>query len=162
MKTQQIIFKGSGKITTAAFIKNKNMRYGQIRFKGGGRINNVRIIGLDNGGGGGGEESPTYKDEECLGFTAVDGDVNVSLYNKGGNAPIIYYKREGQNWTLWDYAALTIAEGETIRFYGENDLQFSKSQSVYSKFIMSGAGKIEASGDCNSLATKYKTYTIKH
>lgn len=159
MKKQQIIFKGSGRITTAAFIKNKNMRYGQIRFKGGGRINNVRITGLTEEGGGG-EESGEYKDEECLGFTAVDGDVTVRLQNIGGNTPIVYYKREGQDWTLWDYSELNITEGETIRFYGENNLQFSKTSNSYSKFIMSGIGKIEASGECNSLLSKEKTKVV--
>ena len=157
MKKQQIVFKGSGRITTAAFIKNKNMRYGQIRFKGGGRIKNIRITGIDNGGGGG--EDPIYKDEECLGFTAVDGDVTVSLQNSNNNAPIVYYKKEGQDWTLWDCSELTIADGETIRFYGDNNFKFN---SVYgtSNFIMSGTGKIIASGSCNSLLSKEKTKVL--
>lgn len=162
MKKQQIIFKNGGRITTASFIKNENMRYGQIRFKGGGRIKNIRITGLDNGGGGGeeggggGEEGGEYKDEECLGFTAVDGDVTVSLQNNDGNAPIIYYKQEGQDWTLWNYTALTIAEGETVRFYGENDNGFSNSLQKYSNFVMSGNGNIEAFGECSSLLSKKK------
>ena len=158
MKKQQIIFKGSGRITTAAFIKNKNMRYGQIRFKGGGRINNVRITGLTEEGGGG--EDPIYKDDECLGFTAVDGDVTVSLQNSGIDAPpIVYYKREEQDWTLWNYSELNIAEGETIRFYGNNNFKFNSAYRT-SQFIMSGTGKIIASGSCNSLLSKEKTKVL--
>ena len=158
MKKQQIIFKGSGRITTAAFIKNKNMRYGQIRFKGGGRIKNVRITGLSEEGGG--EESGEYTDEECLGFTAVDGDVTVSLSSNDNNNPIIYYKREKEDWVLWDYRGINIAEGETVRFYGDNNFSFNKVGNAYSYFIMNGSGNIEASGECNSLLSKEKTKVI--
>lgn len=154
---QQLVFKGGGKITTAEYIKDKNMRYGELKFKGGGRIKNVRLIGLSEEGGG---EDPIYKDEECLGFTAVDGNVTISLQNNGGNAPVVYYKREGQDWTLWDYSELNIADGETIRFYGDNNFIFNKSSTTYSKFNMSGNGKIEASGECNSLLSKEKTKVL--
>lgn len=130
-----------------------------FKVKGGGVLNlrgfSKRVIDKEIGGGEN-DVSGEYKDNECLGFTAIDGSVNVSLQNYQGNAPIVYYKKEDQDWTLWDYAALNIAEGETIRFYGENDFSFSKSSGKYSTFVMSGDGKINANGNCDSLVSKQK------
>jgi len=105
---------------------------------------------------GGGSE---YTEDEYLTFTAEQDNSSISLRNSGGNAPIIYYKKNNGDYTLWDYSSISMNKGDVVKMYGgENNFNFSKSTTVYSKFVMTG--KIAASGVTNSLLSRIKTPVI--
>ena len=68
---------------------------------------------------GGGNE---YTEDEYLTFTAEQDNSSISLENSGGNAPIIYYKKNNGNYTLWDYSSISMNNGDVVKMYGENNL----------------------------------------
>lgn len=94
----------------------------------------------------GGGSYPDY-----LSFTAT-GNSTIALTNNGGNAPIVYYSFDREIWTLWDYTAINLADGETVYMYGDNGGnggRFSQSSSVYSQFSMTGV--LDADGNIMAL-----------
>lgn len=86
---------------------------------------------------------------------AREANSSVWMYNNEGNAPTIYYSLgSADNWILWDYSTITLANiGDKVYFCGENeyiahDIVIGWS-SPYSTFQTSG--KIAASGDVTTL-----------
>lgn len=103
--------------------------------------------------------APGYiKERDYLTFSRTDSSsssyFSLSLENFGGNAPIIYYSKNGGDYTLWDYSAIIIGIEDTIKMYGDNSFGFSKSNTIYSKFEMNGPLKV--SGNCDSLRSNLK------
>ena len=85
-----------------------------------------------------------------LTFTAVDGSAEFTIKNFGDNAPNIQYLMNGE----W----IDLEEGETVKMKGKNSTimlrgtnpeGFSKSETQYTRFEMTG--NIEASGSVMSL-----------
>ena len=84
-----------------------------------------------------------------LKFTST-GNSTISMTNNGGNTPDMKYSLDGgQNWTQWDYSSISLADGETICFKGNNTTGFSSSSSKYSLFSMTGS--LAGSGNIMSL-----------
>ena len=82
-----------------------------------------------------------------LKFTAQQDNSTISLTSK--TSPDIKYSLNGGAWTQWDYSAITLNTGDTIRMKGNNSNGFSTSSSNYNQFQMTG--KISASGNIMSL-----------
>ena len=82
-----------------------------------------------------------------LKFTAKQDNSTISLTSK--TSPDIKYSLNGGAWTQWDYSAITLNTGDTIRMKGNNSNGFSTSSSNYNQFQMTG--KISASGNIMSL-----------
>ena len=82
-----------------------------------------------------------------LKFTAQQDNSTISLTSK--TSPDIKYSLNGGTWTQWDYSAITLNTGDTVRMKGNNSGGFSTSSSKYNQFQMTG--KISASGNIMSL-----------
>ena len=82
-----------------------------------------------------------------LKFTAKQDNSTISLTSK--TSPDIKYSLNGGVWTQWNYSAITLNTGDTIRMKGNNSSGFSTSSSNYNQFQMTG--KISASGNIMSL-----------
>ena len=82
-----------------------------------------------------------------LKFTAEEDNSTISLTSK--TSPDIKYSLNDGTWTQWDYNAITLNTGDTIRMKGNNSNGFSTSSSNSNQFQMTG--KISASGNIMSL-----------
>ena len=82
-----------------------------------------------------------------LKFVAEEDNSTISLNSK--TSPDIKYSLNGGDWTQWDYSAITLNTGDTLRMKGNNSNGFSTSNSSYNQFQMTG--KIGASGNIMSL-----------
>ena len=82
-----------------------------------------------------------------LKFTAEEDNSTISLNSK--TSPDIKYSLNGGDWTQWDYSAITLNTGDTLRMKGNNSNGFSTMFSSYNQFKMTG--KIGASGNIMSL-----------
>ena len=82
-----------------------------------------------------------------LKFTAEEDNSTISL--NASTSPDIKYSLNGGDWTQWDYSAITLNTGDTVRMKGNNSNGFSTSNSSYNQFRM--GGKIGASGNIMSL-----------
>lgn len=128
--------------------KDKNLEYiqklrsGGVNNKAMNYINNLRPVKPSAPSG----ETPDY-----LCFTAT-GESTIGLTNNRDNAPVLFYSTDKKNWVSWDYSTITLNDGESVYFYGENPDGFSKSSSVYSSFSMNGS--IAASGNIQTLLSK--------
>ena len=80
-------------------------------------------------------------------FIAEEDNSTISLTSK--TSPDIKYSLNGGVWTQWNYSAITLNTGDTIRMKGNNSSGFSTSSSNYNQFQMTG--KISASGNIMSL-----------
>lgn len=98
-----------------------------------------------------GEESGDVGGPGYLCFTST-GTSTVRLQNDGGNAPVLFYSTDKKNWVPWDYSTITLNDGESVYFYGENPSGFSKDSSTYSQFTMTGS--IAASGNIQTLLSQ--------
>ena len=94
-----------------------------------------------------------------LTFSAVDGSAEFTIRNFGDNAPNIQYLMNGE----W----IDLEEGETVKMKGKNSTimlrgtnpeGFSKSETQYTKFEMTG--NIEASGSVMSLIDGFGETTV--
>ena len=99
----------------------------------------------------------TLEPINALVFTALDA-ATISLTNYGENTPNMLYSRDGITWTLWDYSAISVATGETLFMKGTNPLGFSSSDTVYSKFNMTGS--VAVSGNIMALITGGTTSSL--
>ena len=84
---------------------------------------------------------------EYLTFTAEEDNSTISLNAK--TSPDIKYSLNSGKWTQWDYSAITLNTGDTVRMKGNNSNGFTTSNSSYNQFSMTG--KIGASGNIMSL-----------
>ena len=82
-----------------------------------------------------------------LKFTAEEDNSTISLDDS--TSPDIKYSLNGGDWTQWDYSAITLNTGDTVRMKGNNSNGFSTGFSSCNRFKM--AGKIGASGNIMSL-----------
>lgn len=87
------------------------------------------------------------KPKDYLKFTA-EADNSTIVLNSVSNPDIKYSLNDGE-WTQWDYSAITLNTGDTVRMKGNNSNGFSFSTSSYNRFKMTG--KIGASGNIMSL-----------
>lgn len=89
-----------------------------------------------------------FKSEKLnyLSFTAEEDNSTISLNAK--TSPDIKYSLNGGEWTQWDYNAITLNTGDTVRMKGNNN-GFNTSSSSYNQFKMTG--KISANGNIMSL-----------
>ena len=87
------------------------------------------------------------KGPNYLKFTAEEDNSTISLND--GTSPDIKYSLNDGEWTQWDYSAITLNTGDTIRMKGNNSDGFSTGSYSYNTFNMSG--KIGASGNIMSL-----------
>lgn len=104
------------------------------------------------------EQGDGYPD--YLSFTST-GNSTVSLTNEGDNAPTVYYSFDRETWTLWDYSAISLTDGQIVYMYGDNGGdggQFSESNSKYSHFTMTGT--LAGGGNIMSLLGEdFENYT---
>lgn len=84
-----------------------------------------------------------------LTFTST-GSTTISLTNEGGNAPVLYYSTDAQNWTQWDYSGLTFTEAAPLYLCGDNPEGFGTAYDKYSTFVAEGSS-FAVSGDIMSL-----------
>ena len=82
-----------------------------------------------------------------LKFTAEEDNSTISLTSK--TSPDIKYSLNGGAWVQWDYSAITLNIGDTVRMKGNNSSGFSTSDRNYNQFQMTG--KISARGNIMSL-----------
>ena len=82
-----------------------------------------------------------------LKFTAEEDNSTISLNSK--TSPDIKYSLNSGDWTQWDYSAITLNTGDTVRMKGNNSNGFSTGFSSCNRFKMTG--KIGASGNIMSL-----------
>ena len=88
-------------------------------------------------------------DLNYLAFTALEDGSTIALKNVD-NTPNVEYSMDRENWTTWDYSAISLNEGETVYMRGNNENGFSHYCNYYvSRFVMTG--KIAASGNLMSL-----------
>ena len=99
----------------------------------------------------------TLEPINALIFTA-NSTSTISLTNNGGNTPNMLYSRDGITWTEWDYSEISIATGETLFMRGTNPLGFNSSNTVYSKFNMTGS--VAVSGNIMALITGGATSSL--
>lgn len=95
------------------------------------------------------EEPVVEPDYLC--FTAT-GESTIGIQNEGGNAPVLFYSTDKKNWVSWDYSTITLNDGESVYFYGENPDGISKSDYVCSNFTMTGS--IASSGNIQTLLSQ--------
>ncbi|MBR5735522.1 MAG: leucine-rich repeat protein [Bacteroidales bacterium] len=86
-----------------------------------------------------------------LTFTST-GTTSVSLTNNDGNAPLVYYSYDAENWEKWDYSELSFTSSQPLYICGDNPNGFSQMLSR-SNFTASGS-TFEVSGDIMSLIEK--------
>ena len=84
------------------------------------------------------------------------GTTMLSLSNEGGNAPVLYYSIDAQNWAQWDYSALTVSANAPLYMCGDNPQGFGTG---ISSFRMSG-DNVAVSGDIMSLINKDQAVTV--
>lgn len=82
-----------------------------------------------------------------------DMTTTISLTNEGGNAPVLYYSTDAENWTQWDYSDLSFSPNAPLYLCGDNAQGFSFGSSQYSHFTASG-DLFAISGDIMSLLNK--------
>lgn len=94
-------------------------------------------------------DAPDIPDNiDCLCFIST-GESTIGLTNYQNNAPVLYYSKDKKKWKTWKYGTITLADGESVYFCGENPNGFSSSNLKYSKFTMTGS--IAASGNIQTL-----------
>ena len=92
-------------------------------------------------------------------------DYLLTLDNYGGNAPIVYYSNDAQNWKLWGYGGIPVPADDALFICGDNPDGFSKECSsntwsnngVFSSFNKTGEGDdilFNVYGDVMSLISK--------
>lgn len=80
-------------------------------------------------------------------FTST-GDSTIGMsYSSGWGTATLYVSRDEENWELWDYSTISLADGESVYMYG-TDFQ-SKSSYYYNAFNIKG--NIKVSGDLIAL-----------
>lgn len=84
-------------------------------------------------------------------------DNSLTLYNTGGNAPVLYYSTDALNWYKWNYSSLTFTDTTPIYLCGDNKNGFSHSADSYSRFSCSKG--FECSGNIMSLIDKDNALT---
>jgi hypothetical protein len=90
-----------------------------------------------------------YEKNNYLRFTSLE-DSTISLINNGDNTPNVEYSFDGINdWTTWDYSAISLPAGTTVYMRGNNPDGLYDSYYKYSSFGMTG--KIESHGNIMSL-----------
>ena len=90
------------------------------------------------------------KSEYCyLNFTAKNGNATIGMKSSGTTNVNVAYSFDLETWTTWNYSNITIPNGKTIYFKGDNRNHFSLGTKQYKKFTMSGT--IEGGGNIMSL-----------
>lgn len=95
--------------------------------------------------------APVFNEKQYLAFKAVDGDATLTIKNKGGAAPQLYFSYDQESWTDWTaagYGEITIYDGRKVYLKGNNACM-GYNASKYSTF--GGTGKYEVSGSISSL-----------
>ena len=79
-----------------------------------------------------------------------EGTTRLSLANNGENAPVLYYSTDAENWTAWDYSAISFTRQAPLYLCGMNPNGFSAGASRFSLFTATG-DRFSISGDIMSL-----------
>ena len=79
-----------------------------------------------------------------------EGTTRLSLANNGENAPVLYYSTDAENWTPWDYSAISFTRQAPLYLCGMNPNGFSAGASRFSLFTATG-DRFSISGDIMSL-----------
>ena len=75
------------------------------------------------------------------------------ILNGGLPAPVLYYKKGGgKTYRRWKYNRITLQPQESIDIFGDNPSGFSKSQTEYAKFNITG-GAVSVGGRISALST---------
>lgn len=84
--------------------------------------------------------------------TVAGAAASVRLYNNN-NTPVLYYSRDGREWTQWDYSALSCPAGNPVYIRGNNTAGFVTSSRNYSSFLFTvdTGNKVDCEGDVTSL-----------
>ena len=131
--------------------KDKNLEYVQKLRNGGvnnkamNYINDLRPVKPAAPSVETPSETPDY-----LCFTAT-GESTIRLVNRN-NYPVLFYSKDKENWTSWDYSTITLNDGESLYLYGDNPNGISKGANSYSNFTM--IGSIAVSGNIQTLLSK--------
>lgn len=108
---------------------------------------------------GGAEPVP----EDMLGFKAVDGSVGLRLAKNGTpDAVSLETRLDDGSWNAWDLSEITIPQNSTLYVRRTDDNPsniFSTNVAYYYKFVTSGTGKLQASGNIQYLLGKSGTRT---
>lgn len=117
----------------------------------------------DEGGSSSGISAGKYLTFQSEGVT------KVSLNNVGGNAPVLYYSIDTENWNQWDYSELSFSAGSPLYICGDNPNGFSTYYDKYSAFSLSGnlfsvSGSVMSllnhEGDLTSIPSNYCFYRL--
>lgn len=96
------------------------------------------------------DTDPSTEKSEYLNFKAVGGDATIEMPNSGQTYFGLSYSFDKNTWTNWNYSAITIPNGSTVYFKGDNPNGMNKGQ--YSGFrCFKMTGKVEAHGNIQSL-----------
>ena len=82
---------------------------------------------------------------------AIGEDAVVKLVSYNNNAPDIKYSIDGSLWEQLGYSEISIPAGSKMYFKGNNGTQFSKSNTVYSRFSKISGVRVVAGGNIMSL-----------
>lgn len=95
----------------------------------------ARFAGFENAD----EDSfrPSITASNYLTFTS-EGTTSLSIVNAGDNAPLLYYSTDKEQWTQWDYSALSFSSEAPLYLAGTNPAGLSSSEVKYSTFSASG------------------------
>jgi len=93
-----------------------------------------------------------------LTFTS-EGTTKITLYNGPGNAPVLYYSDDTENWKQWDYDTLYVTANKPLYLCGSNPEGLSTSMDLYSQFKTKG-DDFAVSGSVMSLLNKDTDITV--
>ena len=74
-------------------------------------------------------------------FIAREQNSTISISNHD-NEPLVYRSFDGENWAEWDYSPINLADGQILYLIGDNPNGWSKSDTKYSSFQMTGGSPI--------------------
>lgn len=100
---------------------------------------------------------PVVRASQYLTFTS-EGTTTISLLNSN-NAPKLYYSRDKNKWTRWDYSELSFSSSEPLYLCGDNPAGLNVSETQCSHFVTSG-NSYSMAGSIMSLLDKDQSVTV--
>ena len=100
-------------------------------------------------------------ERKYLSFTS-EGTTTISMSNAEGCAPVLYYSKDAQNWTQWDYSGLEFTSDSPLYICGDNPEGFCHLDDEYiyfSQFVSSG-DNFGVSGSIMSLLDPYQEASV--
>ena len=93
----------------------------------------------------------TFTSKNYLRFTAVNNNATIGFVNNDVDNPNMKYSYDGITWFEWDYSNISIPNGWTMYFKGDNSYGFNTSSSTSGSLKFTMSGTVEANGSIQSL-----------